>query len=302
MPSHTTEVYRAFGRWLYEDFSSMPRPFPNDDLALPNLLENKPNFAGHAVHTAEHLRALWWVCQSGEADLEQARDQALRQLKRYTLPSGALLGDEAIHDEPTPDVGYEYCTLTEMLFSLSSALQKLGEAAYGDWIENLAFNAGQGARFPDGKALAYLSTDTRFAAVASRGDFYSPDQPGRRFKYSPTHEDVACCCNPNAVRFMPHYISGLWMKVNGQAGVAATTYGPCVLQTEIDATAVIIEETTEYPFSDTITFTIKPARPIEFALWLRKPRWSTSFDLAGVDGLISATEGWIIIEKTVADE
>jgi len=53
------ERYRAFGVRLYREFSAMPRPFPNDDLALPNLLENKANFSGHAVHTAEHLRALW---------------------------------------------------------------------------------------------------------------------------------------------------------------------------------------------------------------------------------------------------
>jgi len=292
------EVYRAFGQWLYEDFSSMPRPFPNDDLALPNLLENKPNFAGHAVHTVEHLRALLWAGLNGDEERARAVEIALRQIKRYTLPSGVLLGDEAIHDEPVPDVGYEYCTMTELLLSLSSALQKSGEAVYGDWIENLVFNAGQGARLADGTGLAYLSADTRFAAVASRGDFYSLDQPGRRFKYSPTHEDVACCCNPNAVRFMPHYISGLWMKVHGQAGVAATTYGPCVLKTEIEATTVIIEEATDYPFSATITFTIKPDRPIKFALWLRKPQWATSFDLSVLDELISEIEDWLILEKT----
>ncbi len=291
------EAYRAFGHWLYADFSSMSRPFPNDDLALPNLLENKPNFTGHAVHTAEHLRVLLWASQTGDKRLALARERALNQLKRYTLPSGVLLGDEAIHDQPVPDIGYEYCTMTELLLSLSSALQKSGEAAYGDWIENLAFNAGQGARLADGTGLAYLSADTRLAAVASRGDFYSPDQPGRRFKYSPTHEDVACCCNPNAVRFMPHYIGGLWMKLQGQAGVVATTYGPCVLHTEMDGTAVIIEEATDYPFSDTITFTIKPDRPIWFALWLRRPGWATNFDLTVTAGAISEIAGWIVIEK-----
>ena len=293
------ERYREFGLRLYREFSAMPRPFPNDDLALPNLLENKPNFAGHAVHTAEHLRALWWAAEHDHA-LAPARERALRQLRRYTLPSGALLGDEAIHDEPTPDVGYEYCTLTETLFSLSSALQKFGERDYGDWLEDIAFNAGQGARLADGTALAYLSADTRLAAVASRGDHYSPDQPGRRFKYSPTHDDVACCCNPSAVRFMPHYISGLWMRLVDQAGVAAVTYGPSVLQTTVDSVNVVIEETTDYPFANTIAFSIRPERAIRFAVWLRRPRWATTVEVVAAEAAITHRDGWIIIEKVWA--
>lgn len=290
------ERYRAFGWRLYREFSAMPRPFPNDDLAWPNLLENKANFSGHAVHTAEHLRALWWASEN-DRDLTPARERALRQLRRYTLPSGALLGDEAIHDEPTPDVGYEYCTLTETLFSLSNALQKSGERDYGDWIETIAFNAGQGARLPDGTALAYLSADTRFAAVASRGDHYSPEQPGRRFKYSPTHEDVACCCNPNAVRFMPHYLSGLWMKLVDQVGIAAVNYGPSVLNTSVAGVNVVIDEVTTYPFENVMTFSIKPERAIQFALWLRQPRWATDVEVNAVGAKISHRDGWIIVEK-----
>ncbi|MFN8598737.1 MAG: glycoside hydrolase family 127 protein, partial [Anaerolineae bacterium] len=232
-----------------------------------------------------------------DQELTSARDRALSQLKRYALPSGALMGDEAIHDGPAPDIGYEYCTLTELLFSLSSAVQKSGDRDFGDWLEDIAFNAGQGARLADGTGLAYLSADTRLAAVASRGDHYSPDQPGRRFKYSPTHEDVACCCNPNAVRFMPHYVSGLWMKLTDRAGVAAVTYGPCVLITTINGVKVTLEETTNYPFDNEIVFAIKPEREVHFAFWLRRPHWALATVQA--DGAAwTGHAGWICLEKT----
>jgi DUF1680 family protein len=290
------ERYRAFGLRLYREFSAMPRPFPNDDLALPNLLENKANFAGHAVHTVEHLRALLWASED-DPGLAQARDRAFRQLQRYMLPSGALLGDEAIHDEPTPDIGYEYCTLTELLFSVRSALQKSGDRDFGDWIENLVFNAGQGARLADGTGLAYLSADTRFAAVASRGDHYSPDQPGRRFKVSPTHDDVACCCNPNATRFMPHYISGLWLKLTDRIGVAAVNYGPSVLTPCLGGVNIVIEESTDYPFANHVTLVVKPERAVEFALWLRRPQWATSLEVSVAGAAISEHDGWISLEK-----
>lgn len=207
--------YRDFGVWLFEDFSRIPVPFANDDLSPSNLRDPHRPFGGHAVHTAEHLRVLAWAYAStGRAEWGAAWHAALTKLGRYTLPSGALLGDEGIHGLPAPETGYEYCTTTELLLSLSSQLQKFGEVTVADHIERLAFNAAQGARLPDGTGLAYLSQDTRLEARASRPDSYSHlHATAGRFKYSCTHEDIACCCNPNAVRLLPHYISRMWMQL-----------------------------------------------------------------------------------------
>lgn len=81
------------------------------------------------MHTAEHLRALLF----GAPDERRPIDHALRKLRLYATPSGAVIGDEDIHGLPTPDGGYESCTLTELLFSLTSAAQKTGDATIGDW-------------------------------------------------------------------------------------------------------------------------------------------------------------------------
>ena len=147
--------YRDFGVWLYEDFSQMAGPFPNDDMALANLLDQHRLFHGHAVHTVEHLRALLWADGMGNRqETGTAVQNALWKLRHYRLPSGAVIGDEGLHGLPTPDAGYEYCTLTELLFSLTSALQKLGDSDLGDWIETLAFNAGRGRAPPMGAVSA----------------------------------------------------------------------------------------------------------------------------------------------------
>jgi uncharacterized protein len=292
--------YREFGVWLYEDFCQMPLPFTHDDLALGNVLNPFLELHGHAVHTVEHWRALLWAHQMGSRpEYAQAVQNALHKLRHSALPSGAILGDESLHGLPTPDIGYEYCTLTEMLFSLTSALQKSGDGAFGDWSENIVFNAGQGARFANGRGLSYLTSDTRTAATASRPDSYS-NLRGRhgRFKYSPTHEDVACCCNPNAVRFMPHYISRMWMGLSGQPGLAAVAYGPCTLTTEINHVRVTITEETDYPFTDTIRFTLWPERPVDFALHLRQPAWAEAVEIVGAPA--RAEGGYQVIEKTWA--
>jgi hypothetical protein len=290
--------YREFGVWLYQDFNKMSLPFSNDDMALLNLLNQHQHMNGHAVHTVEHLRALLFA--NSMSDLPQGRvalGNALRKLSYYTLPSGAVLGDEGLHGLPTPDIGYEYCTLTELLFSLTSALQKTSNQTIGDWIESLAFNAAQGARFADGRGLAYLSMDTRTSAMNNRPDSYShlQDKHGR-FKYSPTHEDVACCCNPNSIRLMPHYVSCMWMQLADASDVAALTYGPCVLKTKINNVEVTITEETDYPFSDSIRFVVLLHQPLNFKILFRKPGWSSAVTIDGVDA--REEEGWLVARKT----
>jgi len=290
-------AYRDFGVWLYQDFSSIVGRFTNDDMALRSLNHAHIPFAGHAVHTAEHLRVLFFAAQmSDDPDIQAAVPNAMRKLGFYTVPSGALIGDESIHGTAHPEMGYEYCTLTELAHSLISGLQKWGSSSFGDWVENLTFNAAQGARFADGTALCYLSMENRLAADTIRPDAYQVNRfSGSRYKYSPTHEDIAVCCNPNAVRLLPYYVAHLWMKTAD--GIVAALYGASTLTTDVNGVQVTIEEQTEYPFSDTITFTITPAAPVEFALYLRKPAWTSPAQITASGVTISEEGGFYVLRK-----
>jgi len=291
-------AYAAAGVRFFAEFSRMA-PFPNDDLALPSLADPKGLLHGHAVHTAEHLRALVWAGALAPDRVPPALvETALQRLGRHRLPSGALQGDEAIHGLPLPEAAYEYCTTAELAFSLSSALQRLGQSALGDWLETLAFNAAQGARLPDGRAVAYLSADTRLFATAARADSYSLESAGRRYKYSPTHDDVACCCNPNAVRLLPQLVSRMWMGLAGEGGVAAIAYGPCELRTSVAGVALVVTEETGYPFSDAIELTVAPERPVEFTLALRKPGWAGTMDVEAPGGAVEAGGSWYRLRRT----
>ena len=290
--------YGAAAVRFYGDFSAMPRPFPNDDLALPGLADPKQIFGGHAVHTAEHLRALLWASALAPERVPRERvDAAFARLRRYCLPSGALLGDESIHGLAVPEAAYEFCTTTELAFSLGSALRTLGAASFGDWLETLVFNAGQGARLADGSAIAYLSADTRLRATADRPDSHSYGLPGRRFKYSPTHDDVACCCNPNAVRLLPQLIAGMWLRLAGEPGFAAVAYGPCELRARVDGVEVHIVEETGYPFDDVVELAVEPERPVEFTLRLRWPEWPGGMDVDVAGAQPAFADGWCSIRK-----
>lgn len=65
-----------------------------------------------------------------------------------------------------------------------------------------------------------------------------------------------------------------------QGGLAAIAYAPSEVSTTIAGTAVTIDEQTEYPFRETITFAVRPARPLAFPLKLRVPTWAASAGLS----------------------
>jgi hypothetical protein len=290
--------YRDFAQRMYADFARLPLPFQNDDMAPAALCDPRRPLAGHAVHTAEHLRAVLWAAPHDRA----LHEAALAKLRRYCTPSGALVGDESLRGPPTPEIGYEYCTLTELLFSLTQAVQALGDPALADWIETLAFNAAQGARLADGSAINYLACDTRLAATARRPDSYSwlAGHHGR-FKFSPTHEDVACCCNPNAMRLLPHYVSRMWMALPGGRGLVLMLYGPGAVDTQVAGARVQITQHTNYPFEDEIRLQVACQPPTALALHLRRPGWATTVSVCvqgrTVDG-VREEGGFIVIDRT----
>ena len=199
------ERHASAAAGLLRDFDAWPQPFPNDDFAAASLADPMRALHGHAVHTVEHLRAVAF----GGRDDARLR-QALHKLRSSTTPSGAVIGDESLHGLPHPQAGYEYCSLAELVFGLGRCAQALADPALGDWLERVTFNAAQGARTADGRAIAYLCSDTRIEATADPPDSYSL-MNGRhgRYKLSPTHDDVACCCNPNSMRVLPHYVSSI---------------------------------------------------------------------------------------------
>jgi hypothetical protein len=90
---------------------------------------------------------------------------------------------------------------------------------------------------------------------------------------------------------MPNYVTRMWMRMD--AGLAATLYGPSEISTEIDGHSVTISEETDYPFRDTISFTVKTERPITFSLGVRIPEWcpAASLTINGAESQIDSKPG-----------
>lgn len=272
--------YRDFSLWYYEQWSQNES---KDDATLPSLLDLQKGFTAHGANTYENIRVpLWLATATGRRDLRQASANAFLKLARYSEVSGSAVSEEWIMNLP-PDPShteYEYCATKELQFTFESALQKTGRAAYGDRVELIWFNAAQGARLPDGTAISYLTSDNRLrcdeTSIRGKGT-------DKRNKFSPTHMDVAVCCNPNATQVAALFVRGMWMR-HPHGGLVATLYGPCTVSTKVKGVSVRIEEHTLYPFENIVEFVVYPEREHAIPLYFRNPRWShgTRITAAGV--------------------
>jgi DUF1680 family protein len=264
--------YVDFAKYLYNDFSTA-RDIDDRDMQISSLLDSKRALFGHGVHTVEQARVpLFLKYTTGNSRYSTASDKAFEKLSGYITPGGAVVSQEAIFDTvPLDTAHYEYCTITEFASTLESALAKSGDMHFADMIEMDVFNAAQEARSADGKAISYLTSDSRMTALRN-SDF--PYTGKRRCQMSPAHRVGGSCCSANSVKVLPYYLSSMWMKSNSDRGISALLFGPSRVRTSIGHTEVVIMENTDYPFDDEIDFNISTKRAVTFSFTIRKPSWA----------------------------
>lgn len=285
--------YTEYALFLYTDFSKTYQS--EEDVQLKNILNPNYKLKSHGVHTYEHLRPLI-VAAYHNKDLQKALTIYLERIKKTTTPTGGPIGDEWIA-ERTADAtytGYEYCSIQELLDSYTVLLQKTGKAIIGDDIETIFYNAAQGSRNPNHSCIAYLKTDNSYEMLGTKNGEVEPDRKQTRYKYSPAHQDVAVCCNPNAGRISPYFIQSSWMKENENT-LVATLLMPNVLETEIKGSKIRIENKTNYPHENAVHFKIQLEKPLAFILKIRKPSWTTSIIS---NEKYRVEDDFIIIERT----
>ncbi len=298
------EKYRDYAVWLYKAFSENPRR--DNDIHYSFISKKDENFVGHSAHTFEHFRVLldvWYF--TGYPELETAVDNYQIKLEKVILPSGAGFGFENLWDlEAHPDsTPVEYCAITELELSAMHALKLTGDLHFADMAEKLFYNAAQGARLPDCKAVTYCRPDNCNELSEHHIGYFSPEEGigythnDERYKYSPTHLDVAECCAPQSTRAYPYFVANMWMK--SENGLAAMLYGPCKVQTKVNGTLVSITEKTDYPFADNMVIEIAPESSSEaiMDIQLRIPDYCPDMSVTCDGADIQKENGFFTISK-----
>ncbi|HEY1759462.1 MAG TPA: beta-L-arabinofuranosidase domain-containing protein [Bryobacteraceae bacterium] len=244
---------------------------PLSDLAL----------ATHGVNNGQALKTgpVWSLVSGSEAD-RKAILKMMGELDRYHgLPNGMFSCDEHLAGLD-PSQGSELCTVVEFMFSLEQSLAITGEAALGDRLERLAFNALPGTFTDDMWAHQYNQEPNQIECSLHRRPWTTDGPESNLFGLEPNFG----CCTANFSQGWPKLTNSLILR-SGKGnddpdnGLVLAVYAPCALHTAIGDTAVHLEEETDYPFRGTVRLRVNPATPSRFPLQLRIPAWASNTEI-----------------------
>ena len=200
------------------------------------------------------------------------------------FPGGGFAGDEVVRPGDTdPRQGFETCGIVELMHSCEMLERLTGSAIWADRTEDLAFNSLPAALTADQDGLHYITAANSIALpVGARtdGQFNNNGMP-MQF-YAPACYGYRCCIHNYGMGW-PYYAENTWLATSN-GGLCASLYAATTLNARVGGGVPIrIEETTNYPFRETVNFKIQPSKSVVFPLMLRIPRWCSNPEVV-VDG------------------
>ena len=232
--------------------------------------------ATHGVNNGQAIKTgPVWSLVSRSAEDRAAALKMITELDRYHgLPNGMFSCDEHLAGL-NPSQGSELCTVVEYMFSLEHALAITGQATLGDRLEKLAFNALPGTFTDDMWAHQYNQEPNQVECSLHHKPWTTDGPESNLYGLEPNFG----CCTANFHQGWPKFTNSLFM-LSGNAdsesmdGLVAVAYAPCEVNALIRGTRVRIVEETEYPFRETVRFTIHPESASSFPIDFRIPGWA----------------------------
>lgn len=235
------------------------------------------NLSTHGVNNAMAMKAaaVWWSI-TGEKGDRDALYRMFEALDQYHGQPSGIFGADEHYAGRDPSQGTELCAVVEAMFSLEVDMSILGDAAFGDRLEKIAYNALPGTFTADMWGHQYDQQANQISCTLANRRWTTNGPQSNIFGLEPNFG----CCTANMHQGWPKLAANLWMATP-DAGLAAIAYGPSIVTTTVaGGVPVTVEEQTEYPFRETIGLTIRPARRTRFPLLLRIPAWAAKASIA----------------------
>ncbi|WP_315339713.1 beta-L-arabinofuranosidase domain-containing protein [Hoylesella oralis] len=236
-----------------------------------------PNW--HNVNIAECFRepATYYMLTGEKVFLDASyNDQQLIRRTFGQVPGGMFGADEnARMGYIDPRQGVETCGMVEQMASDEIMLRFTGDTYWADNCEDVAFNTYPAAVMPDFKALRYI-TSPNMVQSDSKNHHPGIDNSGPFLSMNPFSSR---CCQHNHSQGWPYYSENL-IYATPDNGVAMALYAACEAEVKVEGNKkVTITETTDYPFSDKIRFTISKGGG-RFPIYLRIPSWTNNAEVS----------------------
>ncbi len=241
------------------------------DIAMPT----------HVVNNAMAIKggALRYRQSADPADLS-ASWRMIDLLEAYHgQVTGVFTGDEHLAGK-NPSQGTELCAVVELMYSLEVMQSIVASPDLGDRLERIAFNALPATFKPDMWAHQYDQQVNQPVCQVVPEPIYTNNAPESNiYGLEPNYG----CCTANMHQGWPKFAAHAWMRVPARGatpeGLAALSFVPCRIETEVSGVPVIIQVAAEYPFDGGVRITVRTQRPVSFPLWLRIPRWANGAEL-----------------------
>ncbi|WBQ05211.1 beta-L-arabinofuranosidase domain-containing protein [Kribbella sp. CA-293567] len=216
------------------------------------------------------------------------------------FPGGGFAGDE--NSRPgfgDPRQGFETCGIVELMHTFELLTRFTGDTAWTDRCEELAFNLLPASYDAQQKVMHYVTcaNSIQLDDRVKHGQFQNGFAM-QAYKYG-VHQYR--CCPHNYGMGWPYYAQELWLATTDN-GLAASMYAASKVTAKVGiaGTPVSVVQDTDYPFGDTITFTVQADRSTSFPFYLRAPGWAPEFSVTvnGARTPTGAQSGWIKLERT----
>ncbi len=239
-------------------------------------LREECDLTTHVVNNAMAIKAPGvWFRQSDDPADREAAHRIIAALDRFHgQATGVFTGDEHLAGR-SPAQGTELCAVVEYMYSLEVLLSYLGDAAFGDRLERIAYNALPATFAADMWAHQYdQQTNQVVCRVAEDRVYTSNRADANIYGLEPNFG----CCTANMHQGWPKLAAHLWMR-SPDGGLAAVAWAPCAIETRVGGIPVRVTVETEYPFGEDVRVTVRPERSARFPLHLRVPAWAEGAEL-----------------------
>ena len=228
--------------------------------------------ANLSTHVVNHAMAVKYPALlslfSGRVSDRTATDTALQMLDRFHgTATGIFTGDEHLSGL-NPSQGTELCAVTEFMYSLETLTALFGDVSYTDRLESVTYNNLPGTFTPDMWAHQYDQLANQVLCSLEQRDMTNGPE-ALTYGLMPNYK----CCTANFNQGWPKFMAAMWMA-SPDGGLAAVSHGPSEATVTISGTTVTISADTDYPFNDTIRYTVSTSGVVRMPLYLRIPEWA----------------------------
>lgn len=213
---------------------------------------------------------------SGQDPDAFARKMYAQLCEAHGTPMGHIQGDECLAGR-SPIRGTELCAVVEEMYSCEVLASVTGDPFWLDLLERLAFNSLPATISADMWSHQYDQQLNQVSCSVQQGKavFGTNGTQANLFGLEPNYG----CCTANFSQGWPKLALSAFMLT--EKGVLSAALVPATVQLERDGAAAQVTLDTEYPFRDSLRYTVHCRQPVRFELAVRIPTFAESAEADG---------------------